>query len=529
MNRQYFVQSSLGKIAKMLADRYQLMVTFEGTVPKTDGKTITLPAVSEELPEAEQRELLSFVLHESAHVLFTEMELAPEFSQKHGRRGFEMLNALEDARIERLMETEYIGANRYFIESDAHWQEMAAGKPPQDEWVQLCCGLYLKGRGYDIPEGWDEKLADPFQSHIDRAVNAKTTREVAAIVEDILSSYPDNSETEEEEDAGSNVGNPDSQSSGQPSNPREMMADQISQSCNEISENRCQIYRRYTEDSDLIEPVADTTKAKVESIEMMVRPVINGLRSQLITALTAEVRTRWQSHLEDGQIDSARLPDLMSGATSRVFKRRIAGKSKDTAVTLLIDCSSSMGGYAIQLAQSVAMAFTDILAHGNIKCRVVGFGGTSELPDGVSSKEYDTMQSGFSHISLVHFQEVKDFRENYRTAKARFPRLRANGTTPLAPALIREVRKLLDFRTERRIMMVLTDGEPNGDGNLSDAEHRRICRDIVSQAERAGVEMVGLGIGVDVSRIFDDSVTVMKIDELAKTVVRQLSKILIGG
>jgi len=56
--KNQFVTSSLAKIAKMLADKFDLVVTYQGTTPKTNGREIILPAISDELPEAEQKDLL---------------------------------------------------------------------------------------------------------------------------------------------------------------------------------------------------------------------------------------------------------------------------------------------------------------------------------------------------------------------------------------------------------------------------------------------------------------------------------------
>jgi len=262
MNRQYFVQSSLGKIAKMLADRYQLIVKFEGLVPRTNGREIVLPAVSEELPESEQRELLSYVLHEAAHVLFTEMEVAAEFSQKFGQMGFQMLNAVEDARIEHLMMNEYIGARRYFDESIAKWQESVTTTDP---WVQLCCSLYLTGRGYKVPDGWYDGIYD---DHVSRAMNAKTTRETAAIVEEILSSCPINVQ-KEEQDAGSDAGADAPQTTA--TSPREMMVQEMTTSCQNITQDRCRTYRKFAETDDFEIKLAPASKDQTDRIEAITR------------------------------------------------------------------------------------------------------------------------------------------------------------------------------------------------------------------------------------------------------------------
>jgi hypothetical protein len=185
----YFVQSSLAKIAKMLTDKYGLTVKFAGNVPMTNGSEITLPAVSDELPKAEQEDLLAYVIHEVSHILFTNFKFSEDFTAKHGDKAFNLLNALEDARIEYLIEKEYVGAKTILDESIIRTTaKMELGATP-DKFSQFGAMLYLIGRDYPIPSNWDSDVvnkANQFKTEITEAVNAKSTEEVAELVIKIL-------------------------------------------------------------------------------------------------------------------------------------------------------------------------------------------------------------------------------------------------------------------------------------------------------------------------------------------------------
>jgi cobaltochelatase CobT len=307
------------------------------------------------------------------------------------------------------------------------------------------------------------------------------------------------------------------------------MVDAISKKCSEVLLSSSNIrYKRYDDSLDIYEMIPEASQYRVKQYEESVRPYINGVRPKLLSALISQGKTRWQTHLDNGQIDTARLPQLIAGTSDKIFKRRVTGKSRSTAVTMLIDTSGSMSGSQIKMARSVAMIFADTLSRANIKTRVVGFDGSGNLPPKFSDVEYRDVTKNYTHIAGVRYSVLKKFEEPYRMVKARFPNITTGGITPLAPALIHEVRALLERSEERKLLMVLTDGAPNCDGQVKDEDNLQMCRDIISDAERIGVEAMGIGIGLDVSGVFDKNVTVNELNELPKTVVNQLYKQLIN-
>ena len=64
---------------------------------------------------------------------------------------------------------------------------------------------------------------------------------------------------------------------------------------------------------------------------------------------------------------------------------------------------------------------------------------------------------------------------------------------------------LLMCREPRKVVMALTDGEP--DCQLS-------ALDILNRCKRSGIETVGIGLGIDVSHLFPKSIVVNEIGEL---------------
>jgi cobalamin biosynthesis protein CobT len=98
-------ETVLEKVARIMARNYGVDVRIEGNMAMTDGKTIYLP-VLEDVEEELMADLNSFLDHEVAHVKFTEF---PEMNRCLNRFHRELLNAVEDSRIEILLPKEYPG------------------------------------------------------------------------------------------------------------------------------------------------------------------------------------------------------------------------------------------------------------------------------------------------------------------------------------------------------------------------------------------------------------------------------------
>jgi cobalamin biosynthesis protein CobT len=76
---------------------------------------------------------------------------------------------------------------------------------------------------------------------------------------------------------------------------------------------------------------------------------------------------------------------------------------------------------------------------------------------------------------------------------------------------------LLRCQEPRKVMMVMTDGQPND--QLSTLEILQRCRD-------SGIETVGVGLGIDVSHLFPVAITINDFREL-RSQLFELSKTLL--
>ena len=225
-------------------------------------------------------------------------------------------------------------------------------------------------------------------------------------------------------------------------------------------------------------------------------------------------RDDWLFDEEDGRIDGRRLAQLVSSpAESRLFKRERMKAEADAAVTVLIDCSGSMKG----LIEPVA-ALADILARSldmvGVDCEVLGFT-TGTWNGGRPYREW--MASGRppapgrlnESCHLVFKQAARNWR-----------RSRAGIAALLKADLFREgidgeavdwaCERLLAQDSGRRILVVVSDGCPMDSATTlaNDAHYLdRHLREVVARREREGaVEIIGLGVGLELSPYYRRSV-----------------------
>lgn len=181
---------------------------------------------------------------------------------------------------------------------------------------------------------------------------------------------------------------------------------------------------------------------------------------------------------------------------NRIFTKHQQVKDTDTLVTLIVDRSGSMDSVmtlAMQAALGVCTGLSEIRG---VKTACFAFPGQSEN-DPV--------------IPLVRFGE------SVRLKAHKFIPHSAGGT-PMANALWHVARSMALEKEPRKIIMVATDGAPD----FVDATER-----IIEKLAKAGIEVMGIGIGVDVSRLFKTSRVIRGIDDLSHAMFAMLTEAMV--
>ena len=94
----------------------------------------------------------------------------------------------------------------------------------------------------------------------------------------------------------------------------------------------------------------------------------------------------------------------------------------------------------------------------------------------------------------------------------------ARGGTPMSGALWYAAADLLARPEERKVILTLTDGDPNDWDSAAG---------MVTRATAAGIEMIGVGIGTSVDRLFPVAVQIASVADLKGELFRIAEQLLL--
>ena len=156
------------KFARLVSERLEIEIRFDGTQAHTDGKIIVLPNLMT-MTEKELEVLYAILLHETGHVKFTDNDQWKTGLKKIDHYNtFAIINAIEDARIENKLMKQYGGANDIFdnlynnIVTDAEFMKklFKTEYEATPSWFNFCMQLHH----YLIDVQLDKKSAKWCQS-----------------------------------------------------------------------------------------------------------------------------------------------------------------------------------------------------------------------------------------------------------------------------------------------------------------------------------------------------------------------------
>ncbi len=262
--------------------------------------------------------------------------------------------------------------------------------------------------------------------------------------------------------------------------------------------------------------------------------VVARLANRLQRRLLAQQNRAWEFDIEEGLLDSARLPRIIIDPLHALsFKREKETNFRDTVVTLLIDNSGSMRGRPITVAATCADILARTLERCGVKVEILGF--TTRAWKGGSSRE-----SWLAAGKSANPGRLNDLRHIiYKSADAPWRRARKNLGLMMREGLLKEnidgealdwAHKRLLARTEqRKILMMISDGAPVDDSTLSVNPGNyleRHLRWVIEEIEtRSPVELIAIGIGHDVTRYYRRAVTIVDAEELGGAMTEKLAEL----
>jgi cobalamin biosynthesis protein CobT len=180
----------------------------------------------------------------------------------------------------------------------------------------------------------------------------------------------------------------------------------------------------------------------------------------------------------------------------RIFARREEKVAPNTAMHLLVDLSGSMGFETLhdgrtrpkddyQVALDAAMALALALEPINgVSCAATAF---------------PSQKGGQDRVTRILSHGDRVARRTGAFVQS------ARGGTPMTGALWYAAADLLARREERKVILTITDGQPADQDS---------AKDMVRKATAAGVEMIGVGIKVDVSHLFPVAIQIASVADL---------------
>jgi len=217
------------------------------------------------------------------------------------------------------------------------------------------------------------------------------------------------------------------------------------------------------------------------------------IRASLQGLVQSQTLSRSQHASRGQRMSGKRLHRLPLGET-KLFQRKQTKTSPNTAIHLLLDKSESMG-YQVSDSQGQPMGSRMPIALEATLALALAFEGIPGVNPGVTA--FPGHQDDSVYRLLEHGQRV-----NARTGVFS---LAATGSTPMTEAIWFGAASLLRCREPRKVLMVITDGQPND--TLSTLELLQRCRD-------SGIETVGVGLGLDVSHLFPVAISINDLSEL---------------
>ena len=301
-------------------------------------------------------------------------------------------------------------------------------------------------------------------------------------------------------------------------------------------------YKTYTTKFDEIvkaenlENASEANKLRKALDQQLVgfQDIVTKLANKLQRQLLAKQNRAWDFDLEEGLLDSSKLPRIiMDPYNSLSFKKEKDLDFKDTVVTLLIDNSGSMRGRPITIAAISADILSRTLERCSVKVEILGFT-TKNWKGGKSRDFWNKQEKPKTPGRLNDLRHII-----YKSADTQWRQAKNNLGLMLKEGLLKEnidgeainwaFSRLKKRKEERKILMVISDGAPVDDSTLSvnsgDFLEKHLKKVVKFIEEKTEIEVLAIGIGHDVSRYYNRAIKITDVNELGDVMISQLSSL----
>ncbi|ENM5767731.1 VWA domain-containing protein [Vibrio mimicus] len=520
-------------VAAAYGEKFGVKVFVQGQDAFTDGERIVIPEANPNDPHYQQI-AWGYLAHEAAHIRHTNFDMVQKASSKPIRKA--LLNIIEDVRIENELAKDYPGTRRSIsqvIEYMVDTQQM--GVPEQLEpasnlqaWLLFRLRCHFLGQKALTPlyQAVDERVRQLFPAAAMSRLSAMltavpslaSTGEVLKLVDTIVAMLEEESRpTQDESDADSGNDSNNSSDSQTPETDPSAMGD-VAETGYSDNSDQADNLRQALEGSaaqferDTFAQVAEVLSEQAEG-HQGVTPLSLPQAEQamlgdeailtLSASESAQIRARLRGMVQSSQdnrnhakrhglrVATHRLAASQAGE-SRLFIQRQPRIAPNAAVHLLVDISGSMG---------------KPIGEGNRKYFHVA--NEAALALAMALEGIPGVVPAVSYFPGIH-QEVSIAllpKQSVRHRAACFDQ-KPRGCTPMAQAMWFAANSLLAQKQKRKLMIVLTDGDP---------DDWAATHDIVDRCRRSGFELLGIGIQTrSVEKFFPQSIVINDVKDLKR-------------
>lgn len=445
--------------------------------------------------------------------------------ESQGKHGFATLwHALEDARVENWFLCRYPGAIKFF---EANMLPNMGGNFLRRMHTGEQCeiGLYLEGRGYrgaryadKVRQVLDEVAADIYEGAHGGSPNDsyQAMLRIFPVIADVLELDAPWNPKQRERNASEQVDdNETEEGQGVPQGASPEFIEEDGLFSVPVQGERREFPEWFRPGSapwferDLgkkeIHPSALRTSRQTiveppkgdldvyRALRSEIRGEVGFLANRLTNLIREEIYLRYAGYYRTGRLNKAKLWKQRIG-NYRLFQRMVSGVSQMVAFTILVDESASMKGQEkYKLAAKAAILLGEALHTVGSPFEIIGY----------TTQDYEARAA--LKLGLVPAYQYRTTRCSplehriYKRFDEPFPnvRIRLTGIEPRHNNWDEEhlwfAFQRLQARSERhKVIIVIGDGQPNGDANY--------LIETVKRIESAGCSLIGVGIGADYVR-----------------------------
>ncbi|WP_033931124.1 VWA domain-containing protein [Vibrio cholerae] len=546
------LKNALPIVAAAYGEKFGVKVLIQGQDAFTDGERIVIPTANPDDPHYQQI-AWGYLAHEAAHIRHTNFDMVQKASSKPIRKA--LLNIIEDVRIENELAKDYPGTRRSIsqvIEYMVDTQQMCV--PEQLEpasnlqaWLLFRLRCHFLGQKALTPlyQAVDERVRQLFPAAAMSRLSAMltavpslaSTGEVLKLVDAIVAMLEEESRPSQDEsdaDSGNDIGQEASNDSNNSSGSQTPETDSsatgdFAETGDSDNSDQADNLRQALEASaaqfepDTFAQVAEVLSEQAEG-HQGVTPLSLPQAEQamlgdeailtLSASESAQIRARLRGMVQSSQdnrnhakrhglrVATHRLAASQAGE-SRLFIQRQPRIAPNAAVHLLVDISGSMG---------------KPIGEGNRKYFHVA--NEAALALAMALEGIPGVVPAVSYFPGIH-QEVSIAllpKQSVRHRAACFDQ-KPRGCTPMAQAMWFAANSLLAQKQKRKLMIVLTDGDP---------DDWAATHDIVDRCRRSGFELLGIGIQTrSVEKFFPQSIVINDVKDLKRELFEVTQRLLV--